>query len=171
TFAAPKRFVTYRYSNLAGAADLDGDQAKDLVAVGGVTDGVMTVMLNRNEVPWHDLGDALAGSAGVPHLAGQGSLEPATPFSVALSGAMPFSPSTLVAGLSAIDAPFKGGVMVPALNLLVPVPTGTAGGYSFSSTWPPSLPSGFHLYLQVWITDPAGPAGLSASNALLATTP
>ena len=170
-FKAPKRFVTYRYSGLVAAADLDGDQAKDLVAVGNVTNGVLTVMLNRNEVPWHDLGNALAGSAGVPHLAGQGSLEPATPFSITLTGAKPFSSSTLVAGLSAIDAPFKGGVMVPALDVVIfGLPTGSSGGFALSSTWPEVLPSGFQIYLQSWIVDPTGPVGLTASNALLATT-
>jgi hypothetical protein len=35
---------------------------------------------------------------------------------------------------------------------------------------PPGTPSGVGLWFQAWILDPAGPAGLSASNGVLAVT-
>jgi len=45
------------------------------------------------------------------------------------------------------------------------------GNLALSSTWPSGLPSGVALYQQYWISDPAGPFGLSASNGVSITTP
>ena len=172
TFGAPRRFVVPPGLGNLAAIDLDGDQALDLLHVGSNNGtACLTLMLNRATMPWIDLHHGLAGAGGEPQLSGVGTLEPGTAFKVTLAGAVPMTSSTLIAGLSAINAPFKGGVMVPALDLvLFGLPTGAAGGFALSSTWPAVLPSGFQIYLQSWIADPTGPAGLTASNALLATT-
>ena len=79
--------------------------------------------------------------------------------------------SMLVFGLSRLDAPFKGGVLVPKPQVLVPVVTSVTGALSLPFTLPPGLPEGTTLYFQVWISDPAASAGLAASNALEGTTP
>jgi hydroxyacylglutathione hydrolase len=121
--------------------------------------------------PWSDLGQSLAGTTGAPLLAGSGSLAGGTLATLSLSNAQPVAPAVLVAGLSALGAPFKGGVMVPALDVLVNGTTSGAGAIALSATWPPALPGGTGIWFQWWIVDGAGPAGLAASNALLATTP
>jgi hypothetical protein len=121
--------------------------------------------------PWADLGFGLAGSSGVPHLEGSGTLVGGTPVSFTLTHAKPASSTTLVIGLSAIDAPFKGGTLVPKPDaLLLGLPTGT-GTLTLSGTWPTGLPSGLALSFQHWIVDAAGPKGLAASNGLQGTTP
>lgn len=121
---------------------------------------------------WIDLGQALAGAAGLPVLAGQGEMLGGDPWSLVLEDAAPDAPAWLVAGFSALQAPFRGGVLVPAVDLLVgPLSTGPEGGFELSTTWPAGLPSGTTLWLQAWIQDPAGPKGWAASNGLSASTP
>lgn len=40
-----------------------------------------------------------------------------------------------------------------------------------AETWPPGLPSGVPLYLQVWQPAAGAPLGFAASNALRGETP
>lgn len=42
-----------------------------------------------------------------------------------------------------------------------------AGQLSLPLAWPGGLPAGFELTFQAWLGDPAAPAGLAASNALV----
>jgi len=120
---------------------------------------------------WTDLGQGLAGTAGVPVLAGTGSLTPGSSNDVTLSGALAGASSTLVIGLSSFEAPFKGGVLVPSPDVLLGLPVDGAGGATLPFTWPAGVPSGTMLWWQWWIVDPAGPSGLAASNGLLSTSP
>jgi hypothetical protein len=119
-----------------------------------------------------DLGLGLAGVSGLPELTGSGTLQGGTAVSLSLSNARALAPAGLFLGFTRIDAPFKGGVLVPAADFLVDGLTTDAGGeLTVSSTWPVGLPPGFELYAQVWLQDAAGPKGLAASNGLLAVTP
>jgi len=121
---------------------------------------------------WFDLGAALAGAHGPPLLAPDGMLQPGSPVTLALSNALENSSFTLIVGLSALQAPFKGGTLVPFPSVLVfGLPTGPAGALALQGTWPSGLPSGFSLYFQEWIVDAAGPSGLAATNAVRAVTP
>ncbi len=121
---------------------------------------------------WTDLGQGLAGSLGVPQLIGVSLLYPHLPLTLNLLGAAPSSPTTLVVGLSQLGAPFKGGVLVPSPDLLVTgLLTSSGGKLVLSTHWPGGVPAGLSLTLQAWIVDAAGPAGLSASNALRAVVP
>jgi hypothetical protein len=120
---------------------------------------------------WKDLGHALAGASGLPTLTGTGTLLGGDPLTLTVANARPASTAALIVGLGQLDAPFKGGTLVPTLNLLVPgLPTG-AGSITLPATWPAGLPSDFSLYFQAWIADAAGPHGFSATNGLSATTP
>jgi hypothetical protein len=134
--------------------------------------------LNNNQIPdacegtWTDLGHALAGSAGLPHLAGTGTLIANSAVTFTLTNALPNSSATLIVGLIAINAPFKGGVLVPKPDVLIfGLPTGPAGTLPLTSHWPGGLPHNFTISFQYWIVDAAGPVGLSASNGLGAKTP
>lgn len=120
--------------------------------------------------PWTDLGQSLAGASGAPLLTGSGSLAGGTTATLLLSNAKPLAPTLLVVGLSALNAPFKGGVMVPQLTLTLNLSTG-AGGSIQSSSIMPNLPAGAQFWIQYWVQDATGPAGFTASNALLGTIP
>jgi len=138
--------------------------AAQIDAVGDLTIEVST---------WVDVGFALAGTAGIePTLAGTGTLVAGTPITLTLANALAGSTASLFIGVRAIDAPFKGGVLVPAPTLLVPgLPVDGGGGLVLPATWPAGVPGGVTLYYQFWISDPGGPKGLSASNGLAGTTP
>jgi ligand-binding sensor domain-containing protein len=144
------------------------------VWVGTAGNGVAVIKIADDPAPqiWTDLGLGLAGTHGVPSLAGSGALEPGTAVTLTVASALESAATTLVIGLSNVSAPFKGGVMVPNLDVLLPgLFTDGAGSLMLSATWPSGLPSGFSLFHQAWITDPAGPAGWAATNGLLSTTP
>ena len=124
---------------------------------------------------WSNLGFALAGGSGPPQLAGQGALVPGAHVSLSLTHALPNAPLLLVAGLSAVQLPFKGGVMVPAFQapqgLIVPLATNGAGALTLAGTWSAAVPSGTTLYAQGWLPDAGAVAGFAASNAVSATAP
>jgi hypothetical protein len=123
--------------------------------------------------PWTDLGHALAGTGGIPpHLAPIGTLDPGSNGALLLGGAAPTSLAYVIVGLDSLDAPLKGGTLVPAPFLLLPFLTQSDGNLSLPWTsWPSSIPSGTEIDFQVWVIDVGGPAGFSASNALQALTP
>lgn len=81
-------------------------------------------------------------------------------------GGPPFAPSTLMLGMSSMPTPIKGGVLVPALPLLlISLPLNGGGGTSFpvpggSGTGPTDL------YTQLAVADPTLPQGVAFSNAL-----
>jgi len=121
---------------------------------------------------WKDLGLGLAGVSGPPVLAGAGTLLAGDPLTIALSNARPFSTAALIVGFGQLDAPFKGGTLVPTVDLLIAgLPVDGAGSLLLPATWPAGLPSDFSLYFQAWVADAAGPHGFAASNGLSATTP
>ena len=121
--------------------------------------------------PWTSVGSGLAGTAGVPLIDGDGPLVAGEPVSIALQDARPNSTAWLVIGLSALNAPFKGGTLVPDADLLFALPTGPLGALELPAVWPAGLPSGFSLWFQWWIQDPVGPVGFAASAGLRGTTP
>jgi len=156
------------------AADCNGNGVLDVCDIASGT----SEDLDGNGVPdecqgtFEDLRNGLAGVAGVPVLTGSGTLIGGDPFALELAAAAPLSTATLFLGVSQIDAPFKGGVLVPAPDLLVGgLSTDAAGALTLGASWPTGVPSGAILYYQFWIADPVGPKGLSASNGLSSTAP
>jgi len=121
---------------------------------------------------WADLGQGLAGTAGVPQLKGIGDLAPNSQVQLRLSNGLPNASVALVMGLSQLNAPFKGGTLVPDADFVIAGFTTTgSGGLGISATWPAGVPSGFVTTFQEWITDAGGPLGFAASNGLAATAP
>ena len=85
--------------------------------------------------------------------------------------AMTNATTTLFVGFTAINAPFKDGILVPAPNILVPnLLTDANGRFTLPFAWPndPVL-VGFDLYWQQWVSDPLATKGVSASTALRST--
>jgi hypothetical protein len=120
---------------------------------------------------WFDLGHALAGSAGTPKLTGDGLQIATTKETLVLQHGAPGAAAYVVAGLDRVDAPMKGGVLVPSPDLVAILPLDAAGGLTITFRWPAGLPSATSMYFQAWIADAAGPAGFAASNALECVTP
>ena len=132
----------------------------------------VAVILDAVPSPVVDLGGGLAGVAGVPALAIQGSLVPGSPVSLSLSGGPAAGVAHLAIGLSRVDVPFKGGVLVPSPDaVLAGLPLDGAGSLAVSSTWPHGLPSGVPTWWQAWLPDAAAVKGWSASNALQLAQP
>jgi hypothetical protein len=129
------------------------------------------VQLFAGHSAWTQLGHGLAGAAGVPVATAAGALVPGRVLNLSLAKAKPTGATTLIAGTSALFAPFKGGVMVPSLDLLLPGLPLNKGAVALSGDWPAGIPSGFQFWLQFWTADAAAVKGFSASNALTGVAP
>jgi hypothetical protein len=104
---------------------------------------------------------------GVLILTGLGDLSPG---SIELRCAVQGGMSHLIVGLASLNAPFKGGTLVPFPDLIFPnIQVAPDGSVSVPFTWPTNVPIGASTYNQFWVDDVAGPAGYSASNGLQAT--
>ena len=115
---------------------------------------------------WSGLGHGKPGPAGLPVLSGSGELVAGSANQLSLTNAASSKPATLVFGLSELDAPFKGGTMVPQPLLLVQLVSSPAGEVLLPFIWPNGVPADLALYFQFWIQDPGASFGLSASNGL-----
>jgi hypothetical protein len=152
-------------------ADFDGDGWNDLAGTRGSDFASESFVLLNQHGPWNDLGHPLAGTAGLPRQTGEGPLIGGTPFRFELRDARPLTQAFHIVGLSTLNAPLKGGVLVPAVNFINPFPhTNAEGELALIGHWI-AFPSGLTLYFQFWLPDPEGPAGFSASNAISATMP
>ncbi len=120
---------------------------------------------------WFDQGHATPGSDGEPLLAGSGTLVGGEEMSLELSGALPGGTTFLVIGFTEVDSPVKGGVLVPAPDILLTLPIDAFGQLVLSGPWPTGLPGDMSLYFQHWIPDPLGSHGFAASNGLRGVTP
>jgi hypothetical protein len=108
----------------------------------------------------------------MPVLWGTGTLAGGSTATLDLTHGKPAGMATLIVGLSALNAPFKQGLLVPQPDkLLFGLPLDGQGRFHFEFAWPAGLPSGASLWYQAWIADGAGPAGLSSSNGLKSTAP
>ena len=119
-----------------------------------------------------DVGFALAGSTGEPRLEGTSTLLPGDPVTLALTAARPDSSVYFLASATGLFAPFKGGTLVPAPDVVLGgLPSGPLGELALTGSWPPGLPAGTGIWFQEWIVDPAAPSGVAASNGVKALTP
>jgi hypothetical protein len=87
-----------------------------------------------------------------------------------LSAAQPATTGRFVFGLAQLGAPFKGGVMVPDPQFMLPLVTDAAGAATLQFVLPAGLPEGQTFYVQAWITDPDESFGVAASNGLVGVT-
>ncbi|MEX1024513.1 MAG: hypothetical protein WD226_05495 [Planctomycetota bacterium] len=108
----------------------------------------------------------LAGTAGTPILEGDGALVGSGVFQLMLFGAAPSALTYHAIGLSRIDFPLFGGILIPSVDFLLPAMTGPDGSALTNALLPPTLPPGLELWMQSWVLDAAAVQGVAASNAL-----
>ncbi len=165
--------ITLNIGPLA-VADLDLD-GRDDIAFYTAGDASLTTLLNYTyapDAPFLDLGESLAGTNGHPvHLA-SGTLLPGEPYGFELRGGLPNSNASYVVGFSEVGVPFKGGTMVPSVDVLItPLPMDALGDIVITGNWPTDVPSGFEFWLQFWFKDSGGIFNEAGSNALRVTVP
>jgi len=158
-------------ANQVYAADLDGDGDADVISAASFGNNVVWYANTLASPAWPFLGDGLAGSSGLPVLEGDGVLAAGGAVTLTLSNALASSATALVIGLSNVGSSFKGGVLVPSPDLVIPgLPVNASGGLALSGVWPSGVPSGVTIWFQHWISDLSAPQGLAASNGLSGTT-
>ena len=118
------------------------------------------------------MGQALPGTHGYPIQLVEGSFLAGETFSFTLHNGLSGSIVYHVVGLSEANVPFKGGIMVPAVDVLSgPYGADGVGGIELTGPWLPGVPTGTELWLQFWFSDPGAPKGVAASSAVKVTTP
>jgi trimeric autotransporter adhesin len=149
--------------------DVNGDEWPDVVLTQDT--GVMT-LVNQLGV-WHDLGFAFNQATGkAAQLSGGGPLQAGSPVILHLGRARPGADVAIVIGVAQAMLPFKGGVMVPSFDLLVPgLVADGHGNVVLEATLPVALPTGSELFFQAFVEDQGAPAGIAPSNALEARAP
>lgn len=140
--------------------DLAFGPSGDLFVSVNTTDKVL-----RIAAPWTNLGFALAGAQGLPQMPPAGGAGPGAVTTFPLSQAANGSFGALVLGVTRVDFPLFGGVLVPNTDILLPYATTAGGTASVSVLWPLALPPGVPIHAQAWTLDPAAAEGFSASNA------
>jgi len=149
--------------------DVDGDSDLDVVWAVSDIQWAQNLLIAP---PWPSLGGALAGSGPAPVLQGDGDLSSGSVVTMSLSGALPGSTTALVMGLSELSAPFKGGLLVPNPDLVIAgLPVDGNGEHVLVDQWPAGVAAGVCVWFQHWTSDPGGPVGFAASNAILGITP
>jgi hypothetical protein len=121
--------------------------------------------------PWTDLGGALPSPTSDPILNAVGSLCPGDLIDLTVSGAPSNALVVYAIGTQLLNAPFKGGLMVPDPLLLVGVFADAAGTASLVAPSPAGLPPSLDVIVQAWMADLGGVFGYSASSAVFATVP
>jgi sulfatase modifying factor 1 len=121
---------------------------------------------------WEDLGFALAGTSGEPHLQGLGTLEGDTLLRLNVTGAKANSFAFLFLGLSQSNLPFLGGVLVPSFDFLSPILfTSSQGTIDLPIPVASGSGPGVPIVMQFWINDSGAPFGYAATNGILKLTP
>ncbi|MFT5079655.1 MAG: hydroxyacylglutathione hydrolase [Planctomycetota bacterium] len=130
-----------------------------LLAVSAATSG--------DQSTWTDLGGGHPGNLGVPQLVVTGDAEPGAPISLELTGAKPLAPAFLVVGLTEVQQPLLGGLLIPSPTfILQPKRVDPSGNLTWLTHWPATAPSAIDLYYQYWVLDPSASQGATASNGM-----
>jgi len=121
--------------------------------------------------PWASVGLHQTAAA----LVGSGPLTPGSLATLSLGDVHPIhddDDAFLVLGLSSIHAPFRGGVLVPSPDVVVPGVPVSEGGTSIPFDVPVGLPAGLTLVFQFWFFESFfGQIFVGWSNAIEGTLP
>lgn len=162
--------TTVGNSRHAHFADLNSDGSFDLVVANTI--GEDNFFWRNTNSPWADLGHGLSSPAATPSLTGSGTLEPGAVATYHIDSAPKSAAAFWVLGVGELMAPFRGGILVPTPDLVVPgLSTQPNGKLDFALKWPNTLPSGLTLYHQFWFVDGTAALGFSSSNGMSGTNP
>jgi hypothetical protein len=148
-----------------------------LILAGGTYVNIHTSLFPAGEIrgqailPWElwSPGSPCATGA-IPDIACVGGFSSGSANSMDLSNAPPSTPIFLVLGLSSLRAPFKGGVLGPTPDFIIPLGNSSAAG-TFSLPYVLSpVPPGINLWVQYWIKDPGVPSTFCSTTTILGTT-
>jgi hypothetical protein len=124
---------------------------------------------------WTDLQNGLDGGGFPdPLMYAAGSLASPSDNVLLLAGNTTGGDAYVLASAVNLTVPFKGGVLVPAPDVIVgPLALGLSVGETADLAFhmPPGLPSGVTIYTQAWFADAGAPNGFAATNALSGTIP
>ncbi|MCB9896361.1 MAG: VCBS repeat-containing protein [Planctomycetes bacterium] len=141
--------------------DLDGDFLADVAIVNQFSNDAWVHLAQIG--PWIDLGGGVAGAAGEAVLQGSGEPVPHDLVSVLVTGIDRRKKlGHLLIGVERLDAPYKGGVLVPDPLVISKI----RPDKPLVFRWP-DVPAGASLYMQVWF-DLKGRKQATGSNALRA---
>ena len=114
---------------------------------------------------WTDLGEGLSGST-TPRLLGAGSLLSGSTATWAFHDGPPSSMTLWIFGFVQNSVPFKGGTLVPSVDVILPMLSDASGAWIHQLVVPAILPVGMSTYFQVIVADGGAPSGFALSNAL-----
>jgi len=121
--------------------------------------------------PWEFIEAPQAGVLDPPCLLGGGTLLPDTETVLAIDHAESAATTAVVVGLAELQAPIKGGVLVPAPDFVLGLMTDEAGSVTVDARWPAGVPAGFEFFIQAWVLDPSAPGTYASTNALHVEVP
>src|SRR5262249_4842131 len=147
-------------SACAGGSDVDGDGRADFAIGAHWWEGPgapVSENLGKVFVYSGDPADWVP-----PSLTGTGTLQPSSPLGLDIGARQPGGAVFLLGGSPALHAPFKGGLLMPKPEVLLPFVLDAAGTLQIATTWPPGVPSDSSVWLQAWLPDEDGIAGFVA---------
>jgi len=156
------------------AIAVDGDTVLVSAPFAGSAGGAQGVRQFRGLVDldaWVGLPGGVAGSFGAPCLYGVGTPQVDGSAALKLVQAPPRAAGWIVVGLAELQQSFKGGVLVPAPDFLLPRSSDAFGHAALSWTWPAVIPAGTPFWFQAWLQDPGAPAGFAASGGVTVASP
>ncbi len=116
---------------------------------------------------WTPIDGGISGTDDLyPRLGADGPLTFQSTTTVRLVDALPNSIVTLIISTVAINAPFKGGTLVPSPLITTGFVLGDDGALELSGEMPEDVPIGVPLYLQYFIGDAGAVEGFAATNAV-----
>ena len=139
-------------------------------ASGDDPDGTVADMGAVTYEPWTWLGGGVTGVGLQSYLAGSGGLVAGDPMGLKLFDGPPGF-VWLIVSVNELGAPFKGGVLWPAPDLVLPAGPPLFNNLIVVGSWPAGLPAGLAFVSQAWWQDATAPQGWAASNGLRGTQP
>ena len=121
-------------------------------------------------LPWQlwNVGSPCATGA-IPDISCVGPFSSGSSNSMDLSNAPANAAAFLVLGLSSLRAPFKGGILGPNPDFVIPVATDGSGNFNLPYVLSP-VPSGVMVWVQYWVKDAGAPSGFCSTISIKGTT-
>ncbi len=113
-----------------------------------------------------DLGQALAGTPGLPLLTGTGTVAPGSSITFNLTNAEPGRAGVFLLGTNSIYIPYLGGIIVPVPQFVIGYVTNAMGEASTTVPWPAIAMPCMVGFVQCLTIDPGAVMGFSLSNAV-----